>query len=119
MLIQLVRGSLVLTQLVRGSLVLTQLVRGSLILNQLVRGSLVLTQSCSVQVESGLMYITVCNALGMQLLWPPHINNALVPVCVCNAHHMLVIRWFNMVATQAGDDCLGNECSDIEAEPMR
>jgi len=55
------------------------------------------------------------------VLWPPHVNNALAPVCVFNAHHMLALRWFNMVAAQAGgdNDCLGNECSDIEAELMK
>ena len=44
--------------LARGSLVLTQLVRGILVVTQLVRGILVLTQLCSVQVESGLVYIS-------------------------------------------------------------
>jgi len=38
----------------------------------------------------------------------PHINY--------NAHHMLVLRWFNMLTVQAGDnDCVGKKCSDIEA----
>ena len=54
------------------------------------------------------------------VLWPPHVNNALAPAYVYNAHHMLVLRRFNMIAAQAGDnDSLGNKCSDIEAEPMR
>ena len=49
------------------------------------------------------------------VLWPPHVNNALAPAYVYNAHHMLVLRRFNMVAVQTGDnDCLGNECSDMQ-----
>ena len=33
---------------------------------------------------------------------------------------MLVLRWFNMLTVQAGHDgCVGNECSDIEADLMR
>ena len=65
------------------------------------------------------VHIFVGNALGMQLLWPPHVNNTLAPAYVYNAHHMLALRRFNMVAAQAGDNCLGNECSEIKAEPMR
>ena len=41
-------------------------------------------------------------------------------MCIYNVYHVLVLRQFNMLIVQAGDDnCVGNECSDVEAELMR
>ena len=43
-----------------------------------------------------------------------------MPPCAFSVHHMLLLRWFNMLPARAGDDdCVGNKCSDIEAELMR
>ena len=37
-------------------------------------------------------------------------------MCIYNVYHVLVLRQFNMLIVQAGDDdCVGNECSDVEA----
>lgn len=41
-------------------------------------------------------------------------------MCIYNVYHVLVLRQFNMLIVQAGDDnCVGNECSDVEAALMR
>jgi len=45
------------------------------------------------------------------------INYMLGPCALCNVQHVFVLGWFNI---QVGDnDCVGNECSDIESELMR
>ena len=36
--------------------------------------------------------------------------------CVYNVHHVLGLRWFDMLTVWAGDDdCVRNNCSDIKA----
>jgi len=48
----------------------------------------------------------------------PHVNYVLGP-CV-GIHHVLVLRWLHILTVQVrDDDCVGHECSDVEAQLMR
>jgi len=42
------------------------------------------------------------------------------PTHVYSTRYVLILRWFNMLIVQTGDDdCVANMCSEIEAELMR